>query len=183
MSNDLQSLYERASRFAELKHTGQIRKGPQPVPYITHPREVVRILSEEAGVTDEVILAAAVLHDTIEDTGTHEEELREQFGAEVARIVAEVSDNKLFCKDTRKAFQVMHAPHLSTAARLVKLADKIANLRDIASPRGPGWNAQRTAEYFAWARQVAEGLAGVNARLDAAFAEVHARGTSPQQAG
>ncbi len=176
MNHDPLNLMVRASRFAAEKHQNQKRKGEQDVPYINHPLEVARILSDEAGVTDPVILAAAVLHDTLEDTDTEEQDLRAGFGAEVARIVAEVTDNKKFCKETRKAFQVMHAPHLSTGAKLIKLADKIANLRDIASPRGPGWDAQRTGEYFAWAKQVADGLAGVNARLDEAFAEVFARG-------
>lgn len=175
MSNDPLNLMVRASRYAAEMHKQQKRKGGHDVPYINHPLEVARILSEEAGVADPVILAAAILHDTIEDTDAEESDLREQFGADVARIVAEVTDNKKFCKDTRKAFQLMHAPHLSEGAKLVKLADKIANLRDIASPNGPGWTPQRSAEYFAWAKQVAAGLAGVNPRLDDAFAEICAR--------
>jgi guanosine-3',5'-bis(diphosphate) 3'-pyrophosphohydrolase len=80
MSHDSLTLVVRASRFAAGKHERQKRKGEHEVPYINHPLEVARILSEEGGVTDPVILAAAVLHDTIEDTPTTEQELRDQFG-------------------------------------------------------------------------------------------------------
>lgn len=183
MIQDPLNLMVRATRYAAEMHKKQKRKGAHETPYVNHPLEVARILAEEAGVSDHVILAAAVLHDVIEDTDAEEQELREQFGSEVSRIVAEVTDNKKFCKDTRKAFQLMHAPHLSTGAKLIKLADKIANLRDMASPDGPGWHAQRVAEYFIWAKQVADGLAGVNQQLDEAFAEVYARGTALCQPG
>src|SRR5437016_2841167 len=82
----------------------------------------------DAGVDDENTLVAAILHDTVEDTETSFEELKERFGLLIAETVAEVTDDKSLPKPKRKALQIEHAPHLSRHAKLVKLADKICNL-------------------------------------------------------
>jgi guanosine-3',5'-bis(diphosphate) 3'-pyrophosphohydrolase len=159
----------RATAFAERKHRGQPRKGADGVPYITHPIEVARILAEEGGVRDRVVLAAALLHDVLEDTETTWDELAREFGEPVAAVVAEVTDDKALPKAERKRRQVEHAPHLSDRAKLVKLADKIDNVRDVI--RGPptDWPLERRREYLAWAEQVVNGLRGVNRALEVAF--------------
>jgi len=72
-----------------------------------------------------------LLHDTVEDTDTTFEELESVFGTTVARIVQEVTDDKSLPKEERKRLQVVHAPHRSHQAKLVKLADKLYNLRDL----------------------------------------------------
>lgn len=77
----------RAARFAAWKHRDQRRKGKGREPYINHPLELAHVLWFEGGVTDPVVLAAALLHDTIEDTQTTLQELQGEFGAEVAQIV------------------------------------------------------------------------------------------------
>ncbi|XP_069899402.1 guanosine-3',5'-bis(diphosphate) 3'-pyrophosphohydrolase MESH1 isoform X2 [Dipodomys merriami] len=121
-----------AADFAARKHRGQRRKDPEGTPYINHPIGVARILALEAGVTDTAVLQAALLHDTVEDTDTTPEELELRFGAQVRRLVEEVTDDKALPKAERKRLQVERAPHGSPGARLLKLADKLHNLRDLS---------------------------------------------------
>ncbi|NWX80611.1 MESH1 pyrophosphohydrolase, partial [Alca torda] len=100
-------------------------------PFINHPIGVAKILAQEAGVTDTVVLQAALLHDTVEDTDTTFSEIEERFGAEVRRVVEEVTDDKALPKMERKRLQIERAAGSSPRAKLVKLADKLHNLRDI----------------------------------------------------
>ena len=121
-----------ALAFAADKHKNQRRKDAEASPYINHPIALANLLLNEAGVEDQRVLIAAVLHDTIEDTDTTEQELVKHFGKDVADIVLEVTDDKALPKAERKRLQIEHAAHISRRAKLVKLADKICNLRDIA---------------------------------------------------
>uniref|UniRef100_A0A673B0M7 Guanosine-3',5'-bis(diphosphate) 3'-pyrophosphohydrolase MESH1 n=1 Tax=Sphaeramia orbicularis TaxID=375764 RepID=A0A673B0M7_9TELE len=130
MDSDLAVLIETVN-FAAEKHKNQRRKDPDGTPYINHPIGVARILSHEGGITNIQVLQAALLHDTVEDTNTSPAELQAQFGATVAGIVQEVTDDKSLSKQERKRLQVEHAPHCSHEAKLVKLADKLYNLRDL----------------------------------------------------
>ncbi|XP_014867159.1 PREDICTED: guanosine-3',5'-bis(diphosphate) 3'-pyrophosphohydrolase MESH1 [Poecilia mexicana] len=152
--------------FAAEKHRKQRRKDPEETPYINHPIGVARILSYEGGVTDIEVLQAALLHDTVEDTDTTPEELEDKFGPIVARIVQEVTDDKSLPKQERKRLQVEHAPHCSQQAKLVKLADKLYNLRDLNTCTPVGWSAERVQEYFVWAAEVVKGLKGTNSALE-----------------
>ena len=164
-----------ALAFAAHKHRDQRRKNPGASPYINHPIDLARILTVEAGVTDLVTLQSAILHDTIEDTDTSADELEARFGREVMRVVCEVTDDKRLPNAERKRLQVVHAGGLSAAARRVKLADKIANLRDVADDPPKGWTLQRRQEYFDWARDVVAGLRGKEPRLEALFDAAYAR--------
>jgi guanosine-3',5'-bis(diphosphate) 3'-pyrophosphohydrolase len=161
--------FVRALGFASRKHSQQRRKDADASPYINHPIALVSILALEAGINDRDTLCAALLHDTIEDTDTSVEELVETFGAEVAALVQEVTDDKRLPKEERKQLQIEHAIHLSSKARLVKLADKIANLRDMADSPPAGWSLARRQEYFDWAKQVVERIADPPAELLALF--------------
>jgi len=154
----------RAAEFAAHKHRDQRRKG-NDVPYINHPLSLARVLVEEGGIDDADTLAAALLHDTIEDTDTTRAELASEFGKRIAGIVAEVTDDKSLPKLVRKQTQVIHATELSHEARLVKLADKLANLRDLAVCPPQGWNADRIRGYFCWASKVVSVVGNVNAAL------------------
>lgn len=165
----------RALSFAAHKHRDQRRKGSEQAPYVNHLIAVLELLVHEGGVDDPAVLVAAVLHDTIEDTETSLDELRSAFGAEVAAIVAEVSDDRSLKKEERKRLQIEHAPHLSPRARLVKLADKTSNLRDVADHPPAGWSLQRRQEYFDWARAVVDGLRGTHPQLEAVFDAAYAR--------
>jgi guanosine-3',5'-bis(diphosphate) 3'-pyrophosphohydrolase len=167
------ALVLKAVEFAARKHKDQRRKDAGASPYINHPIAVANVLREEGGVTDAEVLAAALLHDTIEDTETSYEELRGQFGAVVAEIVAEVTDTKWLGKKSRKRLQVSKAAHASDGAKLVKLGDKISNLRDIIASPPAGWSAERKREYFDWAKQVVDQVRGTNARLERRFDQLY----------
>lgn len=162
-----------AIAFAADKHRNQRRKDHEASPYINHPIALANVLANEAGVEDERVLLAAVLHDTIEDTETTEQELVLLFGKEVADIVMEVTDDKALSKAERKRLQIEHAPHISRRAKLVKLADKICNLRDIAKSPPADWSLERKREYFDWSAAVAGGLRGVHPELEALFDAAH----------
>ena len=169
------TLLLRAIAFAADKHRDQRRKDAGETPYINHPIALAEVLANEGGVADVEVLCAAVLHDTIEDTRTTQQELVDAFGARVAGIVAEVTDDKQLEPAERKRLQVEHAPHLSPEAKLVKLADKICNLRDAAERPPHKWDLGRRREYFDWAKRVIEGLRGVHPRLESAFDAAYAR--------
>ncbi len=123
---------ERALRVALEAHAGQLRKSPEPVPYATHCVHVALILAR-AGA-DEITLQAGLLHDVLEDCeGWTRARLESEFGAEVAGIVAELSEDKTKSWEERKRHQVEVVPALSPRARLVKAADKLHNLRTLAA--------------------------------------------------
>lgn len=157
--------------FAAEKHRNQRRKDIEASPYINHPIALAQILTNEAGIEDEKVLVAAILHDTIEDTETTSQELVDCFGDEVTTIVLEVTDDKSLPKAERKRLQIEHASTISRRAKLVKLADKIANLRDIAVSPPAGWSMQRQQEYFDWALAVVDGLRGTHPTLEHLFDE------------
>jgi guanosine-3',5'-bis(diphosphate) 3'-pyrophosphohydrolase len=158
-----------ALAFAADRHRDQRRKDPQQTPYINHVIDVTSILANEGSVRDTVVLVAAALHDTVEDTATTLDELEARFGREVRDVVAECTDDKRLPKHTRKVLQIEHAAASSERAKQVKVADKIANVRDLSSSPPADWSADRRREYFEWAARVVAGLRGVNAALDAAF--------------
>lgn len=163
-----------ALAFAADKHRTQRRKDPEASPYINHPIALARVLSVEGRVRDVKVLAAAVLHDTLEDTKTTYEELHERFGPTIARVVREVTDDKTLSAPERKRLQIEHAGELSKRARLVKLADKISNLRDMADKPPAQWSLERRREYFDWARRVIDGLRGAHPGLEAVFDAAYA---------
>lgn len=175
MADENLSILVSATAFAAEKHRNQRRKDEDASPYINHPIALASVLVKEAGIHDHAVLAAALLHDTIEDTATTSEELLKNFGELIAGVVVEVTDDKSLPKAERKRLQVEHAPSLSRQAKLVKLADKICNLRDMRHTPPANWSLERRREYFDWAKRVVDGLRGVHNRLeelfDAAYAE------------
>ena len=158
-----------ALAFAADKHKNQRRKDADASPYINHPIALANLLLNEAGVEDQRVLIAAILHDTIEDTDTTEQELVKHFGKDVADIVLEVTDDKSLAKAERKRLQIEHAAHISRRAKLVKLADKICNLRDITASPPADWSVDRKREYFDWAKEVVDRLRGVHPGLEHLF--------------
>ncbi|KAF8358657.1 hypothetical protein PRIPAC_93652 [Pristionchus pacificus] len=165
-------LIVKATDFAARKHRKQKRKDPQQTPYINHPVGVARILTSEGGITDPIVLAAAILHDTVEDTNTTIDEIEQEFGREIRNIIAEVTDDKSLPKEKRKALQVEQTPHKSRQAKLVKLADKLYNLRDIERSPPVWWDCRRVKEYFKWSRDVIAGCKGTNDALEAALDDI-----------
>jgi guanosine-3',5'-bis(diphosphate) 3'-pyrophosphohydrolase len=164
-----------ATAFAAHKHRDQRRKDAKASPYINHPIALANVLANEAHVHDVMVLMAALLHDTIEDTDTTAEELKAHFGSSVAHIVEEVTDDKTLKKAERKRQQIVHASSISAQAKLVKLADKICNLRDMNAAPPADWNLDRKREYFDWAKQVVDQMRGAHAKLEALFDTQYAR--------
>lgn len=169
--------FVKAVAFAADKHRNQRRKDAEASPYINHPIALANVLANEGSVADVTVLCAAVLHDTIEDTETRPEELQSIFGPKVASVVMEVTDDKSLEKSVRKQRHVEHAPHMSREAKLVKLADKISNLRDILASPPADWSAERKQAYFEWAARVVVGLRGVHPGLESVFDGLYARRT------
>lgn len=161
-----------AAKFAASKHKKQTRKDQEKTPYINHPLEVAEILSRVGRVNDPEVLSAALLHDTIEDTETSPEEIRTIFGERVLSLVQECTDDKSLPKAERKRLQVVNAPHKSDEAKLIRIADKISNMRDIVESPPPDWTLERRVQYLEWCFQVFEGLRGVNYELDELFETV-----------
>ncbi|MBL0142141.1 MAG: bifunctional (p)ppGpp synthetase/guanosine-3',5'-bis(diphosphate) 3'-pyrophosphohydrolase [Betaproteobacteria bacterium] len=163
----------KAADFAAFKHRKQRRKDAEASPYINHPLALARVLKLEAGVADVDVLMAAILHDTVEDTETTVEELAMVFTPLIASIVAEVTDDKNLPKAERKRLQVEHAPHISPQAKLVKLADKICNLRDVVDAPPANWPLERRRGYFEWAKAVIDGLRGAHPDLERLFDQAY----------
>jgi (p)ppGpp synthase/HD superfamily hydrolase len=165
-----------ALHFAADKHRDQRRKGEEASPYINHLIEVAELLVREGHVADPVTLQAAILHDTLEDTQTTVAELDRMFGPEVRYLVAEVTDDKQLPKAERKRLQIEHAPALSPRAKLIKLADKISNVRSIIQTPPANWSLERKREYLDWSEQVVAGCRGSNPALEKLYDETVAEG-------
>ena len=166
----------KAVQFAAVKHQTQRRKDVAASPYINHPIEVAYLLADVGGVTDVMTLVAAILHDTIEDTETTPSELEVQFGPTVRKVVEEVTDDKTLVKAVRKKLQIEHAPTLSRRAKAIKLADKIANVRDVVDNPPPKWPLARRIEYLDWTEKVVAGCRGTNDALERRYDEVLKKG-------
>lgn len=159
--------------FASRAHRDQRRKDAEASPYISHPIALVRILVVEGGIEDAIVIAGALLHDTVEDCGVTFAELDARFGAEVTDVVRQVTDDKTLPKGRRKELQIEHAANLTVRAKLVKLADKIANVRDVGHTPPADWSLARRQDYADWAKRVVDGLRGINPVLETAFDKAH----------
>lgn len=166
----------RALAFAADRHRKQRRKGDAGLPYVNHLIEVARLIAEVGRVTDPATLAAAVLHDVVEDTPTTLDEIEREFGREVRDLVAECTDDKSLPSAERKQRQIENAPTASRRAKTIKLADKIANVVDLTNAAPPDWTVERRRNYFDWSEQVVAGLRGTNAALEKRYDEAIARG-------
>lgn len=165
-----------ALRFASGKHRDQRRKGVDAAPYINHLIEVAELLARVGHVTDPVVLQAAILHDSLEDTKTTPEELEAAFGAEVRHVVEEVTDDKRLSSAERKHLQVAHAPHLSARAKLIKLADKTSNVRELTEMPPTDWSLERRQEYLDWSARVVAGCRGSSPKLEELYETTLAEG-------
>jgi guanosine-3',5'-bis(diphosphate) 3'-pyrophosphohydrolase len=165
---DIQILLDTLS-FATDKHATHRRKNKNKNAYIEHPIRVATILSRHTNASLRV-LQAALLHDTIEDTNTTYEEIFNTFGHTVAHYVQEVTDDKSLEKSVRKELQVAHAKTISSGAKLIKFADKIANMEDLLIKGGDGipenWNAQDIQRYVWHAKRVIDNLKEISPSLE-----------------
>ncbi len=164
-------LVSEAAELAAHRHSGMARKGRGNEPYINHLAEVANLLTVATEGLDAELVAAGWLHDTIEDTGTTREELAQKFSERVASLVVEVTDDMTLPKPERRQKQIVDAPHKSPGAKLIKIADKVSNIRARILPEPNRDERDDLADYVAWAEKVVAGCRGVNAALDRTFDE------------
>lgn len=164
------TIADEARRFAQAAHDGQTRKGAAAEPYFIHLVEVADLVAAW-GASEEVI-AAAWLHDTVEDCAVMPGDILSRFGAGIAAMVAEVTDDKTLPKAERKRLQVRNGPHKSPGAALIKVADKVSNLRALVASPPAAWPVERQAAYADWAAEVVGGLPNLPEVAQATFAKV-----------
>ena len=162
-------LLAQAWHFSTQRHANQRRKGEAQEPYVNHLAEVAELVAMATKGQDANLVAAAVLHDTVEDTPTLPAELVSVFNIDIADLVGEVTDDKKLEKAERKKLQVEHAASKSNRAKILKLADKTSNLRALVKKPACRLERSTTSEYLDWALDVAKGLRGVNTWLEAQF--------------
>ncbi|HUB78981.1 MAG TPA: HD domain-containing protein [Bryobacteraceae bacterium] len=167
-----------AAHFAASRHSAQRRKGAAAEPYVNHLLEVADLVSVALATADTNVVIAALLHDTVEDVGVTKEELIESFGPDVAALVLECTDDKSLPKQERKRLQIVNAPHKSVRAQLIKLADKISNLRAMLASPPADWSIERRREYFEWAKQVVDALSAPHAGLKMEFDRLYEQAES-----
>jgi guanosine-3',5'-bis(diphosphate) 3'-pyrophosphohydrolase len=168
---DAVTLITRAFAFAAHRHGGQRRNAATEEPYLNHLTEVANLLAYATDGGDLVLVAAGVLHDTLEDTETTEDELRILFGPDIADLVREVTDPPDLGESERRQRQVEHTPTLSPRAKLLKIADKTSNIRERIAYRPDGISDERLRDYIEWGGMVVAGCRGLNQKLEDAFAE------------
>jgi guanosine-3',5'-bis(diphosphate) 3'-pyrophosphohydrolase len=171
-------LISEAAELAARCHNGMARKGRGNEPYINHLAEVANLLAAATDGADAELVAAGWLHDAVEDGGTTREELAQKFSERVASLVAEVTDDMSLPQRERRRLQVTDAPHKSPDAKLIKIADKISNIRARVFPGQTAEQREDLRVYTEWAIEVVAGCRGGNAFLDKLFDEAVAQARS-----
>jgi (p)ppGpp synthase/HD superfamily hydrolase len=156
-----------AANVAAQWHATQRRKGAAEEPYVNHLLEVAALVA--AGGGDQQTIIAALLHDAIEDQKISPETIAAKFGDHVARIVLEVTDDKSLAKEARKAAQIATANRKSHPAKLIKLADKISNVRAVGTSPPVDWTKERKRDYIEFCTAVVNECRGTSAVLEAEF--------------
>jgi (p)ppGpp synthase/HD superfamily hydrolase len=164
-------LVTEAAELAARRHVSQQRKGRGNEPYINHLAEVANLLAAATDGADAELVAAGWLHDLIEDTETTREELAGKFGERVASLVTEVTDDMNLPKARRRQKQIEDAPHKSPGAKLIKIADKISNIRARIMAQPNKEQRDDLADYVAFSEKVVARCRGANAKLNAEFDE------------
>lgn len=163
------ALVTHAAGFAARVHAGQTRKGESGPAFILHLAEVADLLAKALEEADPELVAAAWLHDAVEKTKISGDEIESLFGPRVASLVAEVSEDKSLPEAERHRMQIETIGEKSEAARLLRLADKISGLRELAEDPPAGWDMKRRREWLQFATDVAAGCRGLNGALDLLF--------------
>lgn len=159
-----------AADFAARRHLGQTRKGASQAPYINHLAEVAALLAATSAAADPNLIAAAWLHDVVEDGHATAAEIEDLFGSDIRALVDELTDDMSLGKEERKRRQTTEIAGKSRRARLLKLADKVSNVREIAEDPPADWSAAERRAYVEWALMVVNaGCRGLDAELEAEF--------------
>ena len=164
---DPKGLLAAAEEFARHKHRHQFRRDGL-TPYVEHPKAVMAIVRDEFGVTDRQTLAAALLHDTIEDTATDYDEIAERFGKKVADVVAVLTKDKRLPEAKRERVYFAQLARGPLAARYCKIADSLHNVRDSDEAHRPKAvrKARKLLQIYRGARGLDQPIAILRAELD-----------------
>jgi guanosine-3',5'-bis(diphosphate) 3'-pyrophosphohydrolase len=148
--------------FAALKHLGQMRTHADWIPYFIHPLRVALILWEEGGIKDTDLLASALLHDTLEDTQTTEEEIIFLCGNRILSLVKELTEKPggSCCED---------ALTMSPEAKIIKLADRTHNMRDLLDHPPQVWKSDKVEIFIEKSKKLLEALKGEHPELERAY--------------
>lgn len=161
--------------FAAQCHSGQYRKDGK-TPYINHPLEVMNLVVTHVDQPHQDVLIAAVLHDVVEDTHVTSAEIKHMFGAAVAHLVDELTDDKTLSKEERKRIQLQEVHTLSPQGKLLRLCDKICNVYDILYAPPGDWDLKRRLDYIKWAKAVVDKIRGTHVLLEKRFDELYEAG-------
>ncbi len=155
-------MLHKAIKFAAKAHKKQDRDGDAPLPYITHPIDVLNRLRYDADVTDEVLLCAAILHDTLEETDVTEKEIEKEFGKPVLALVKEVTREEPDAEmkklpekqlwEIRNTALLLEIDKMSVPAKKIKLADRCSNLTGALKTR----TGEKLDRYISQSRQILE---------------------------
>ncbi|RUS60467.1 bifunctional (p)ppGpp synthetase/guanosine-3',5'-bis(diphosphate) 3'-pyrophosphohydrolase [Pseudorhodobacter sp. E13] len=159
---------EQAKAFATRAHAGQTRKGAGAEPYVIHLEEVADLVARHGG--SEAAIIAAWLHDTVEDCDTTAADIETHFGPKIAAIVAQLTDDKSLEKAERKRMQIVNAAGKLPEAALVKICDKLSNIRAVGETPPLHWPQARQLAYLDWAETVVAALPAGADPARAAFA-------------
>ncbi len=147
---------DKALRLAARLHAGQEREGNAPLPYLTHPVEVLILLRHVGGETDEDLLCAAALHDVVEESDANLGAIAREVGDRAAALVEELTRREPTAEERkglgkeevwrlRAGMLLDEIRKMSPEAQRVKLADRLANVREAKRTKaGPKW------ERYAW---------------------------------
>lgn len=158
-----------AATFSAEKHLLQVRKDAEATPYIIHPLGVAELLWDTGRIRSTNVLIAALLHDTLEDTETTEEEIEERFGPRVLYTVKEVTNDPALSSEENKQRQVDHASLMTLDGQLVKLADRLYNVRDTNISPPPSWTEEKCESYRLWGKKLLKAFGGANRALEKAL--------------
>lgn len=162
-------LYARALEFAAQAHAEQ--KTPKGQPYVVHLASVcmegIRGLYAEPGRDGDLLVACALLHDTLEDTETKEDEVAQAFGPRVAAGVRALTKNDGLPKEARMADSLARIRLQPVEVAMVKLADRITNL----APPPAHWTPEKIQKYRAEGEEILNALGQASAFLSARFRE------------
>ncbi|MBK1838536.1 bifunctional (p)ppGpp synthetase/guanosine-3',5'-bis(diphosphate) 3'-pyrophosphohydrolase [Azospirillum sp. YIM B02556] len=170
MSMDKQVIVA-ALRYAAALHDGTYRPDRARTPFVSHLSETAELVAQAGGSPAEV--AAAWLHDAVEDGLTTVEDLAQRFGREVADLVAAVSDapedvGRAIAE--RKAIQAERLAAAPEGAKRIKLAEQISILKALAVERPLSWSVERAEDYVEGSRLVAAACAAASPLLAERYA-------------
>ncbi len=168
------ALITRATCFACEAHATHRRKGVAAEPYVNHLAEVAMLLAQFGA--DPNLIAAGYLHDTLEDTEVTFEELKREFGGDIAGLVLHATDDDSLPSPVRKSLQIERASGLPPRAQQLRVCDKISNLRAIRFSPPSGWSDRRKIEYFDWANKVVAGCHAAGTGLIELFEQTYRDG-------